>query len=145
MLRSKPTCRTLAAGGTRSVLRSKGLRGGWWKCGRREGVGSGAGIFAYCPLCALGAFVVKTKRFCGVDRGGKIHPKCDDRLPPCSAHRPQPLCRPTSCSVHRPGLSWSTPLFSALSSSGRVCRLPAKKPHWDWRTQGQTKPTKYIK
>ena len=53
------------------------------------------------PLRVLGAFVVKHKRRCGVDRGGKFCPKCDVRVPQCSVQRGASSVAAWFCGVQR--------------------------------------------
>ena len=93
------------------------LRGLHGESKRRQRAGSGAGIFTMKsmkgmkvplheglpPLCVLGALVVKTRRRCGVDRGRKFYPKCDDPVPQCSVQRGGSRYEADRCGVQRGG------------------------------------------
>ena len=70
--------------GIRPLRALRGLRG---ESKRRLWTGTNTGFFACRPLRVLGAFVVKTKRRCGVDRGGEFFRKGDEPMPLCSVQR----------------------------------------------------------
>ena len=70
--------------GIRPLRALCGLRG---ESKRRLWTGTSTGNFACRPLRVLGAFVVKHKRRCGVERGGKFFRKGDEPVPLCSVQR----------------------------------------------------------
>ena len=170
MFSSRAICRMQAAGGMRGVLRSKTLRGGWRMCGRREGAGSGTGIFASrlcglaswcgifgagdvcCPRWIRGEFI---GRF-GAGFWAGMFRKCGVYPPFSGVENPA-----FTLSSGFPGVGkvaetlWSgfsgaekgastlsMPLPSRLSSSGTQCRLFAKTCARTWRTRGRNSPLK---